>query len=469
MLVNDTQIRCIFPQEKAEAFNISVICDGLSSEPIHFFPSVEDTSSFYVESFANAIDGSTSCATVVGSRLNLIKRADLCDQAVDVARSNATQVLNICVAGRHISCRLQLFDNIGTGLYSTVVKSSSMGVLSIYPSAFVSQSWITVTITAFNFKGSTCSLSGLSEFFVSTSDTLIISHYLGDSQRILDVRCTDVSNTSQSVSFNVFPRNFIYSVAPVIHSSGSSALSTLFGNKFDLLLKACCRIGDVSSFVQLDTQNQAFCELKIADYLLGNVSLNVYHICGERHFLSFPIRLNTRSSVFLYRHYLRTSGDALVFNSGSELQCTLANISVTSTLLNSTQQSCFFNVSDVLLNQNPTVIVRDYLSEPLVFAIKIIHHMGVAPSPSKIAFSGKEISFSGHFPEEISPYNCFCESLLFAPIWGEVLTTRSTLSNLSCVFWLQPSSRCQVGISVTVLHPSNGAVCRISAAVASLR
>jgi hypothetical protein len=131
MLVNDTQIRCIFPQEKAEAFNISVICDGLSSEPIHFFPSVEDTSSFYVESFANAIDGSTSCATVVGSRLNLIKRADLCDQAVDVARSNATQVLNICVAGRHISCRLQLFDNVGTGLYSTVVESSSMGVLSI--------------------------------------------------------------------------------------------------------------------------------------------------------------------------------------------------------------------------------------------------------------------------------------------------------------------------------------------------
>lgn len=304
MSVNDTEILCNFPKEQSEMFNFSVICNGLSSEPLNLLSSSKVATSLFVESFANAIDGSISCANVVGSHLHLIRHAYLCDQSVDVSRNNVSQSLNLCIQGSHFFCRLQLFDEAGSVIFSALVNSSSTGVLNISPSVFVSQSWIAVTITAYNLKYSTCSLSGLQQSFSSKSDTLVVSHYLTESQHTLEIRCIDVSSISQNVSFAVFPRNFVYSIAPVVHSSGSSAIFTLFGKNFNVTPKACCRIGDEYVFVQVHQQHEAFCELHIPGHLHGNASLDIYHMCGERHFLSFAIRLNTPSSAFLHRPYL---------------------------------------------------------------------------------------------------------------------------------------------------------------------
>ncbi len=144
---------------------------------------------------------------------------------------------------------------------------------------------------------------------------------------------------------------------------------------------------------------------------------------------------------------LRTFGDALLLRSATVLECTLDTTTVPSSRLNSSLQSCFFNVSDPLVDQQQTVIVRDFSNEPLLFAIRIIHPMSIDPIPLKISFSGKEIVISGRFPIEIPPYRCFCESLSSASILGDILVARSTASNVSCVFLPLPSSRCQVGVS----------------------
>jgi hypothetical protein len=297
IFVNNTAIRCILPRTNSEIFKFSTVCDGLSSEPLNLYPSLKDKSSFFVESFTNSIDGSSSCANVAGSQLHAIRQVYLCDTAVDVPR-DFNQVLNICVVGRHHSCHLQLFDSLGSVLYTAVVNSSSMGNLAIYPSLFISQSWITITVTAFNLKGSTCSLSCSKESFNSTSDTLIVSQYLDERQNILQVQCVDASSESQSVSFAITPRNFVYSVAPVFHSSGSSVLFTLFGKNFDTLPKACCRIGDEFSFVKFGTQHQGLCEFMIPGYMVGNVSLFVYHVCGEGHF--FNVHNSSQQSFFCF-------------------------------------------------------------------------------------------------------------------------------------------------------------------------
>jgi hypothetical protein len=152
--VNDTDMRCALPEGKLDIFDFSVVCNGVTSESVKLHPSLKGESSFSVESFANAIDGSTSCANVVGVQLHAIKRAYLCNEAADFALNNASQILNVCVPGRHRSCHLQLFDHEGSILYSDVVNSSSIGALIISPSVFVSQSWISITIVAVNLRGS---------------------------------------------------------------------------------------------------------------------------------------------------------------------------------------------------------------------------------------------------------------------------------------------------------------------------
>ena len=446
VFVNVTEMSCIFSQGTSAMLNVSVVCDGLSSEPLHFYPSSKDSSSFFVESFAQTIDGSASCANVVGSALHAIKYAYLCDQAVDLSRNNVTRFLKVCVTGSPRFCRLKLFDHSSTVVYSAMVNSSSMGVLAISPSVFVSESWITITITAINLNGSTCSLSGSQESFVSADDVLVLSHYLNEGQSILVVQCTDVSSMSQTATFSVFPRNFVYSIAPVVHASGSSTLFTLFGRNFDALSQACCRIGEEYAVVQKISANQAFCDMHVPGRLNGNVSISVYHVCGERHFVSFAIQINTRSSVILVRPFLRSFGDVLHFNSALELQCTLKNTTVASIRLNASQHSCFFNISDKLVNQTQIVVVRDLIGEPLSFAIMIIRPMSITPPLSNVAFLGRAISIVGHFPEEIGPFSCVCETSSFETVIGDVVATQSTATKLECFFHMPIQSRCQIGI-----------------------
>ena len=43
--VNVTAMSCIFPQGTSAMLNVSVVCDGLSSEPLHFYPPSSNDSS----------------------------------------------------------------------------------------------------------------------------------------------------------------------------------------------------------------------------------------------------------------------------------------------------------------------------------------------------------------------------------------------------------------------------------------
>jgi len=74
--------------------------------------------------------------------------------------------------------------------------------------------------------------------------------------------------------------------------------------------------------------------------------------------------------------------------------------------------------------------------------------MSITPPLSHVAFSGREILIFGHFPEEIGPFSCFCETSSLEPGIGDVVATQSTLNKLACLFQLSQSmpSRCQIGV-----------------------